>query len=481
MPAKRSSRAARRPVSPRRPTAARLRSDARAVFGAAIRAASAGPAVARAVTLHRGKSARGASSKARASDDQILQVEDLYLPLGAFDRIFVVGAGKASAPMAEALEKIVGKSRIERGIVVVKRGHGRRSSSRGSHIEIREAGHPIPDRAGFEAALDLEAMLRQANARDLVLMLISGGASALVPSPVPPVSLADKQKTTDLLLRCGADIFELNTVRKHLSLLKGGRLAALAYPATVVALILSDVVGDPLSVIGSGPTVPDDTTYGDALRVLEKFELTGVVPRSVLDTLERGARGELPETPKPGDPLFESVHNVIVGSNRLALDVAAAKAKELGYKPLILSSTLRGESRIVAQTLAEVVREVRYTGHPLGPPVCLLSGGETTVTVRGRGKGGRNQEFALAAALALEGVPGWLVLSAGTDGTDGPTDAAGAVADGTTVARAAARKRPASVALENNNSYPVFQSIEDLVETGPTGTNVMDVHVFLVI
>jgi hydroxypyruvate reductase len=410
----------------------------------------------------------------------MLQVADLNLPLTVFDRIFVVGAGKAAAPMAQALKKVIGRTRIDSGIVVVKHGHGG-AVSRGSRIQIREAGHPIPDRGGFEAALDVEAMLRQANARDLVLVLISGGASALLPSPVPPVSLADKQKTTDLLLRAGADIFELNTVRKHLSLLKGGRLAALAYPATVVALMLSDVIGDPLSVIGSGPTVPDETTYGDALRVLEKFKLTTLIPRSALDILERGARGELPETPKPGDPLFENVHNIIVGSNRLALDAAAAKARDLGYRPLILSSTLRGESRVVAQTLAEIAREVLATGQPLRPPVCLLAGGETTVTVRGRGKGGRNQEFALAAAIALEGLSNWLVLSAGTDGTDGPTDAAGAIADGTTVARAAARKKPARAALENNNSHAVFQSIEDLVETGPTGTNVMDIHLFLVV
>lgn len=453
----------------RRPTRARLRPDARAIFDAAVKAASAGPAVARAVTLHR-----------QAPAAPMLQIENLHLPLAGFDRILVVGAGKAAAPMAKALEKVAGAARIHSGIVVVKRGHGQ-PPARGSRIEIREAGHPIPDGAGFEAAHEIEALLRQATARDLVLVLISGGASALLPAPVPPVTLADKQKTTDLLLRAGADIFELNTVRKHLSLLKGGRLAALAYPATVVALLLSDVIGDPLTVIGSGPTVADDTTYGDALRVLDKFKLTGLIPRSVLDVLERGARGELPETPKPGDPLFESVHSVIVGSNRLALDAAAAKATALGYRAAILSSTLRGESRVVAETLAEIVREIKSTGRPFPVPVCLLAGGETTVTVRGRGKGGRNQEFALASALALEGVPDWLVLSAGTDGTDGPTDAAGAIADGTTVARAAARKKPARPALENNNSYPVFQSIEDLVETGPTGTNVMDVHLFLVI
>ncbi len=453
----------------RRPAVTRLRSDALAIFDAAVKAAGAGPAVTRAAVLHH-----------QRSGAPMLQIDDLHLPLAGFDRIFVVGAGKAAAPMMQTLEKITGKSRIKGGIIVVKAGHAG-SRSRGSYIEIREAGHPIPDRAGFEAAHEIEALLRQANARDLVLVLISGGASALLPSPVPPVTLADKQKTTDLLLRAGADIFELNTVRKHLSLLKGGRLAALAYPATVVALMLSDVIGDPLSVIGSGPTVPDETTYGDALRVLDKFSLTTLVPRSVLDVLERGARGELSETPKPGDPIFENVHNIVVGSNRLALDAAAVKAASLGYRPVILSSTLRGESRFVAGTLAEIVREIRSTGRPFGPPVCLLAGGETTVTVRGRGKGGRNQEFALAAAMALEGVPGWLVLSAGTDGSDGPTDAAGATADGTTVARAAARKKSARLALETNNSYPLFQSIEGLIETGPTGTNVMDVHLFLVI
>ena len=469
MATQRSSKAARRPVSVRYPKATRLRPDARAIFDAAVNAASAGPAVSKTVALHRQK-----------TGEPLLQIADLHFPLAGYHRIFVVGAGKAAAPMTQALEKIVGKSRIDGGMVVVKEGHGH-PTERGSHIEIREAGHPIPDRAGFEAAHEIEALLRQANARDLVLVLISGGASALLPSPVPPITLADKQKTTDLLLRAGADIFELNTVRKHLSLLKGGRLAALAYPATVVALLLSDVIGDPLSVIGSGPTVPDESTYGDALRVLDKFKLTTLVPRSVLDVLERGARGQLPETPKPGDVLFENVHNVVIGSNRLALEAAAAKSASLGYQPVILTSTLRGESRIVAVTLAEIVRETKSTGHPFPPPVCLLAGGETTVTVRGRGKGGRNQEFALAAALALEDVPDWLVLSAGTDGTDGPTTAAGAIADGATVARAAGRKKPARFALDNNNSYPVFQSIGDLVETGPTGTNVMDIHLFLVI
>ena len=324
-------------------------------------------------------------------------------------------------------------------------------------------------------------LLREANARDLVLVVISGGASALLPAPTPPLTLRDKQRTTDLLLRAGADIFELNAVRKHLSALKGGRLASLAYPATVVSLLLSDVIGDPLDVIGSGPTAPDPSTYGDALRSIAEYSLTRKVPAVVFHHLEQGARGNLPETPKPGDPLFQNVHNVLVGSNRQALRAAAEKAKALGYRPLLLSSTMRGETREVAGVHAEMVREILSSGHPAKPPLCLLSGGETTVTVKGHGRGGRNQEFALAAAIQLSGSTNWLVLSAGTDGTDGPTDAAGAVADGTTVARAMSAGCPPQQHLQANDSYTVFQSIKDLVKTGPTGTNVMDIHLFLVV
>jgi hydroxypyruvate reductase len=317
------------------------------------------------------------------------------------------------------------------------------------------------------------------NARDLVFVLISGGASALLPAPAPPVTLADKQKTTDLLLKCGADIFQLNAVRKHLSDLKGGQTAALAYPATVVTLILSDVIGDPLDVIGSGPTAPDRTTYGDALRVLSYFNLTRRVPRSVVFRLEQGAAGELPETPKPADAIFENVTNVIVGSNRMALEASAQEARRLGYKPLILSSSMQGESREVARAHCEILREVTATGNPIAAPACLLSGGETTVTVKGTGKGGRNQEFALASAIYLDGVDGALVLSAGTDGTDGPTDAAGAIADGYTMKRARDKGLSVSEHLEANDSYTVFSALKDLVKTGATGTNVMDLNIML--
>jgi hydroxypyruvate reductase len=241
------------------------------------------------------------------------------------------------------------------------------------------------------------------------------------------------------------------------------------------------VIGDPVSVIGSGPTAPDESTFGDALRIIAEFGLTAKVPRVVLDHLERGAGGLVPETPKPNDPLFANVQNVVIGSNRQALLAAAASAKHLGYRPVLLSSSMRGEARSVAGVHAEIVREILTSGHPAPPPVCLLSGGETTVTVRGNGRGGRNQEFALAAAIQLRGITRWLLLSAGTDGTDGPTDAAGAIASGNTVERAERAGVAAQPSLEANDSYTVFQSIEDLVRTGPTGTNVMDVNLFLVV
>jgi len=325
----------------------------------------------------------------------------------------------------------------------------------------------------------MDRVLRELTARDLLIVVLSGGASSLLPFPAAPVTLADKQRTTDLLLRAGADIFELNAVRKHLSALKGGQLAALAYPATVVSLILSDVINDPLDIIASGPTAPDPSTYGDALRVLSKYSLTKSVPRRVFQRLEDGASGRLPDTPKPGDLIFAQVYNVVVGSSRIALDAAAAKAKELGYRPLVLSSTMQGETREVARVHAEILREVLKHGSPAAAPACLLSGGETTVTVRGSGKGGRNQEFALAAALHIAGLKNAAVLSAGTDGTDGPTDAAGAIADGTTFARAMAAGFAPAAYLANNDSYPVFEKLGNLIKTGPTGTNVMDLHVML--
>ena len=438
----------------------KLKSDALAIFRAGLRSANAAEAVKRHVRLAR----------------SVLHAGSTSIRLANFDRTFVIGAGKAAAAMAAALEEVIGARQLTDGLVNVKQGHTKPKPKR---IRLRESGHPIPDEEGFRGAVEMESLLRTLTARDLLFVLISGGASALLPAPAAPVTLEDKRTVTDQLLKAGADIFELNAVRKHLSLLKGGQLAALSYPATVVALILSDVIGDRLDVIGSGLTAPDESTFGDALRVLSKFGLTKKAPRSVIARLEDGARGRIPETPKPGNPIFDTVHNILVGSSRLALEAARSKAKELGYHTAILSSSMQGETRDVATVHAEILREVLSDRGLLRRPACLLSGGETTVTVTGTGKGGRNQEFALAAAIGLDDEKNWAVLSGGTDGTDGPTDAAGAFADGTTVRRASRLGISAGEQLAGNDAYPFFDALGDLIRTGPTGTNVMDLHILL--
>ena len=387
-------------------------------------------------------------------------------PPGKYDRIFVVGAGKATASMARAIERILGK-RITGGLLNIKHGH----AARLTRIEQNECGHPIPDEAGVRGAQRIAAIARDATARDLVICLISGGASALLPLPAPQIALAEKQATTNLLLGCGATIHEINAVRKHISAIKGGQLAALASPAHVVSLILSDVIGDNLDVIGSGPTSPDAATFDTARSVFDKYGVWNKVPRAVRVRFESGSRGKIAETPKS----LDNVDNRIIGSNRLALDAAAREAKALGFKTLILSSTIEGETREVAGMHAAIAREMRQSGNPLKPPACIISGGETTVTLLGKGKGGRNQEFALAAAVGIAGLKDVLIFSAGTDGTDGPTDAAGAQADGMTFSRGPEALRR----LANNDSYSFFAQLNDLIMTGPTGTNVMDIHLIL--
>ncbi len=297
--------------------------------------------------------------------------------------------------------------------------------------------------------------------------------------PLRELALAAKQQTTDLLLRAGADIYQLNCVRKHLSMLKGGNLVAHAYPAPVLSLILSDVVGDPLDVIGSGLTAPDSSSFAQALEVLESRAVLDKVPTEVREHLQKGARGEISETPKPEDGIFANVTNVVVGDSRQALEAASEEAKRRGYRPLILSSRFQGEARELARFHADILWEIVHSGQPVRLPACVLSGGETTVTVRGKGKGGRNQEFALAAAIALAGEKNIMCLSAGTDGTDGPTDAAGAIVTGDTLSRAAKLGLSAADFLERNDSYSFFNALGDLVKTGPTGTNVMDVNVML--
>jgi len=428
-------------------TPVRLRRHAKAIFSAALAAANPEKAVGLALAR--------------------LQPE-------RYKRIFVLGAGKASAAMAHAAEKALGR-RIEAGLINTKDGH----LARLRRIELHECAHPVPDQRGVEGAARIAALAAAAQAGDLVLCLISGGGSALLPLPAEGLTLAEKQETTRLLLACGATIHEINAVRKHLSAIKGGQLARLAAPAHVVSLLLSDVIGDPLDVIASGPTAPDASTFASAWAVIERYQLAERIPAAVRARLQLGLRGEIADTPKPGDACFAHTRNLIVGSNRLAVDAAARQARELGYRPLVLSTTIEGETRDVAAMHAAIAREARLSGRPARAPLCLISGGETTVTLRGNGLGGRNQEFALAAALALQGLPDVLAFSAGTDGTDGPTDAAGAQADGETVARAARLGLSAAAFLAANDSYHFFEPLKDLILTGPTGTNVMDVRLLL--
>ena len=381
------------------------------------------------------------------------------LMTGSYRNVYVLGAGKASARMSQAVERLLGR-RITAGLINVKYGH----TARLRRIALNECGHPMPDENGLRGAQRILEMASAATERDLVICLISGGASALLPLPPPSVTFEEKQRITSDLLKCGATIHEFNCVRKHLSAIKGGNLARAAAPATVVTLILSDVIGDDLDVIGSGPTVPDHTTVADAAAILKKYNIPAPL---------------LTETPKPGDPAFRRVRNVVVGSNRLAVNAAAAEAKALGFRPLVLSTFVEGETREVARVHAAIAKEVLASGRPVRSPACLISGGETTVTIHGNGLGGRNQEFVLAAAIGIEGLKNLTVLSAGTDGTDGPTDAAGAIADGATIARARALGLDPRAALANNDSYHFFESLGDLIKTGPTGTNVMDIRLLL--
>jgi len=432
---------------------------ARSVFEAAVAAVDPGEVVRRSLRAH----------------GRALSVGGAALPLRPGGRLRALAVGKAAVPMLAAAEHILGE-RLSAGLAVTKHGHGEPLA----RSRVLESGHPVPDEAGLVASREVELLLTGLSPHDLVLVLVSGGGSALLPAPVEGITLAEKQAVTSLLLASGADIGEMNCVRKHLSRLKGGGLARQAAPARVATILLSDVVGDRLDVIASGPTVPDPTTFADALAVLRRRALFDRVPGAVRRHLETGARGLLPETPKAGDPLFAGAVHHLAGSNRVAVAAAARQARALGYRPLLLTTSVTGEAREVAAVLAALCREVRQSGHPARPPCCLLSGGEPTVTLRGQGKGGRNQELALAAALGIEGLAEVALLSAGTDGTDGPTDAAGAICDGTTLARARALGLDPRRHLAENDAYPFFAALGDLVLTGPTRTNVMDLQVVLV-
>ena len=395
--------------------------------------------------------------------------------LGGFDKIFVVGAGKAAAAMAKSVEDILG-DRITAGIISVKYGY----TETLKRVKIIEAGHPIPDENSVRGTKEILSLLNETDRKTLIIYLISGGGSALLPLPADNIMLKDKIEVTELLLRCGADIIEINSIRKHLSGIKGGQLARAAYPATVLTLIVSDVIGDRLDTIASGPMVPDETTFSDAAYVFEKYNLWDKIPIVVSERIKSGLSNEIVDTPKKGDDVFENVYNYIVVSNIHALKAAKYSAEALGLNALILSSSIQGETRNVARVHAAIAREIRTTGNPLSPPACIVTGGETTVTIRGKGKGGRNQEFALAAAINITGIKDVVILSVDSDGTDGLTDAAGGIVDGDSLKRASELGLDPLVYLDNNDSYNFLKGIDSLIITGPTNTNVMDIRLILV-
>jgi glycerate 2-kinase len=400
---------------------------------------------------------------------------EIVFDLHAFNKIFLVGTGKASNSMAQAVEEIF-DDRITKGVITTKYGHLLPLKK----VKVIEAGHPIPDQTGYEGAKEIRGLLRESGANDLVIFVLSGGGSALLPFPADGIELKEKQEVTQFLLDCGADIKEINTIRKHISQIKGGWLARWAHPSTVITFILSDVVGDQLDVIGSGPTVPDLSTFEEAWEILKKYDLPNKIAPSIQEHLRLGREGRVKETPKPGDVVFEKVYNSLIGTNILALRSAEEEATSLGFNTLILSSSIVGETREAARFHTAIAKEVISSGNPIPKPACILSGGETTVTIRGNGLGGRNQEFALAGALEISEIEKIVLLSGGTDGTDGPTDASGAVADHTTVRRAKSMGLDPKAHLQNNDAYPFFQKLGDLLMTGPTHTNVMDVRILLV-
>ena len=438
-----------------------LRESARAVFDAALGAGDVGPLVRRALAdLH-------------PPSGRVLPPHGRVLP--PHGRVLVVGAGKASGAMAAAAEGVLGE-RIVDGVVAVKDGH----LAPTRRVRLLEAGHPVPDSRGATAARAIHDLARTTTPDDLLLVLISGGGSALTPAPAPPITLEEKQALTRLLLRAGATINQLNAVRKHCSILKGGQLARAAGQARVHALLLSDVIGDPLDVIASGPTAPDASTFGQALDILDRFGIAGQVAPSVRRRLKDGQAGLIPETPKPGDPLFDRVTNVVVGNNKLVVEAAMERARALGFTPHLLTRTLEGEAREVASRFVAMAREIRAGGGPARPPCCLIAGGETTVTVRGQGSGGRCQELALAAAIELTGLHDVVILAAGTDGSDGPTTAAGALVDGESAGRAHALGVDLAARLADNDANPALAALGDLIITGPSNTNLLDLYLLLI-
>ena len=444
--------AIRLPASPARPLLTKL-------IKQALEAVEAGGAIRRAVRKHGHR----------------LTVGRRPYDLRRYKRIVVIGAGKAAAAMARAMEWLLG-TRLDTGLVIVKYGHAVRTRQ----ILVEEAGHPVPDAAGLKAARRLERLTSSLSARDLLIVLLSGGASSLMPAPVQGITFNDEQRVTQQLLKSGASIREINTVRKHLSQLKGGRLAA-STDATIVTLILSDVIGDEVSAIASGPTVSDPTTFHDAVECLKRYRLWSGAPERVRTHLDRGRRGLVADTPKPGAALFRRAQHHLIGNNGLAVAAAAQAARKARLNTFVHRPALTGEASLAGARFGAMARRILDQGKPMCRPCCVIAGGETTVRVKGRGIGGRAQEFALAAATEIAGLKQVWVAALGTDGTDGPTKAAGAVVDGETVGRARRLGVDIDRALKGNNTYPALKKLRAHITTGPTNTNVNDLYLLLVL
>jgi len=410
-------------------------------------------------------------------ENSILRIEEASFDLSRYHDIFVLGAGKASGALAESVEDLL-SDRISGGVVNIL--EGTRSSFQTDRIELVETTHPIPGEAGVEGARRIMEIAERAKETDLIIFVLSGGGSALLPLPAPGILLKEIQELTDALLRSGATINEINTVRKHLSSIKGGQFARAAYPATVIGLTISDVVGDPLDIIASGPAVPDPTTFQDAKGILEKYNLWKGIPSSISTRITEGLKGAVKETPKPGDEIFQKVYTFVVANNRIALNAIQRRAESSGFNTLILSTYIEGEARHIGTVLASIAEEIFYHNNPVEKPALLIAGGETTVTVTGKGRGGRNQEIALSAAFKIQDLNGVVIASIGTDGIDGYSEAAGGIVDSTTIERAGKKGLDPLSFLSNNDSGTFFEELSDSVMTGPTGTNVNDVMVVAV-
>ncbi len=402
-----------------------------------------------------------------------LSVNGQPYDLSRYQRIVCVGAGKASAHMAHMLERILGEY-VEGGVVIVKDGY----KAPTQRIQIVEAGHPLPDARGVRATKHILTMARTLTKKDLLIVLLSGGASSLLCAPAPGLTLNDKRRTTNLLLRAGATIQEINTVRKHLSAVKGGQLAQ-ATSAKILTVALSDVLGDDLPTIGSGPTMPDPTTFQEANAILEQYQIWNRVPDRIRTHLGQGIQGHHPETWKSHRRHAPGHHSIILANNQTAIEGMAKEAKRLGLRPHLLDSPLQGEAKELGAILGAMAKDIRAFGNPIRPPACLIVGGEPTVTVTGKGKGGRAQECVLAAAQEIAGLPDVIVAGFGTDGTDGPTAVAGAIVDGKTLQRAKKKGLSIETMLEKHDSYSFFNQVGGHIITGPTQTNVNDIYLIL--